>query len=340
MRNLTLGSGLQRDESTPLAADIGADQESGVLTAEGRMASLTQVDLFLASSVFTYAREGILVLSAQHVIVDINESFTRLTDRTRSSVIGKEVHSAFPVFLESIDTEHIWNELARRGFWQGELRSDISAQTGQIYSMHVRAIGGLGGQPAYYLCFLTDIGRFERREQRLRSLAETDALTGVANRSLFLYAVNEAIERAKTGGVQPSILFLDLDGFKEVNDKLGHGQGDELLRDVAQVLQECVRTHDMVARLGGDEFVVLLSGANRAALSDTAQRIVQRLEFSLGGEAGQQVSVTCSVGIASFPGDGSDVLELLKNADKAMYAVKAHGKRGFRFATAEPGTSI
>jgi diguanylate cyclase (GGDEF)-like protein len=241
------------------------------------------------------------------------------------------------LFLQSVDTQKIWDQIRTNGAWHGDLRSEISDQTGHVFSLYVQAIGDETLQrPTHYLCFLTDIGRYERREQRLRSLAETDALTGLANRSLLLASLTEAIERTKNGGESPSILFLDLDGFKNVNDNLGHGQGDLLLREVGQRLQQCVRSQDLVARLGGDEFVVLLIGASRSAQMETAQRIVNRVVFSIEGDAGVRVNVSCSVGIASYPRDGGDVISLLKNADRAMYCVKGDGKHGYCFASPDP----
>jgi diguanylate cyclase (GGDEF)-like protein/PAS domain S-box-containing protein len=295
------------------------------------------MDLQLADSVFTYAREGIMIVSADRVVVDVNAAFTRITERSAQSVVGKQVFDAFPRFLQSVDTQLIWDQVRTYGAWQGDLRSEISAQTGHVFSLYVQAVGGDSFQnPTHFLCFLTDIGRYERREQRLRSLAETDALTGLANRSLLLSTVSETIDRAMAGGDAPSILFLDLDGFKSVNDSLGHGQGDLLLREVAQRLQECVRSQDLVARLGGDEFVVLLTGASRNAQMETAQRIVNRVIFSIEGDDGVRVNVSCSVGIASYPHDGGDVVSLLKSADRAMYCVKGDGKHGYCFASPDP----
>ena len=288
----------------------------------------------LAASVFAHAREGIMIVSANRIIIDVNTAFTRITDRAANTVIGKQVFDAFPLFLQSIDTQQIWDQIRHTGAWQGDLRSEISDQTGHVFSLYVQAVGDETFQrPTHYLCFLADIGRYERREQRLRSLAETDALTGLANRSLLLSSLGSALELAKAGGEAPSILFLDLDGFKSVNDQLGHGQGDILLKDVAQRLQDCVRSQDLVARLGGDEFVVLLIGASKAAQKDSAQRIVNRVIFSIASEDGIRVNVSCSVGIASYPEDGTDALSLLKNADRAMYTVKGSGKQGFSFAS-------
>ena len=292
------------------------------------------IDPQLADSVFRHAREGIMIVSADRVIIEVNAAFTRITERTAPSVLGKPIFDAFPLFLQNVDTQQIWNQIRTQGTWSGELRTEISLQTGHVFSLHVQAIGDDPLQnPTHFLFFLTDIGRFERREQRLRSLAETDALTGLANRSLLLTSLTEAIDRAKTGGESPSILFLDLDGFKSVNDNLGHGQGDTLLREVSHRLQECVRSQDLVARLGGDEFVVLLTGASHTALMETAQRIVNRLVFSIEGEDAIRVNVSCSVGIATYPEDGGDVQSLIKSADRAMYYVKGDGKRGFCFAS-------
>ncbi len=298
---------------------------------------LMPMDLRLTASVFTYAREGIMIVSGDHVVLDVNAAFTRITERSAESVIGKQVFDAFPRFLQSVDTQLIWDQVRTYGAWQGVLRSEISSQTGHVFSLYVQAVGDETFQkPTHFLCFLTDIGRYERREQRLRSLAETDALTGLANRSLLLSMVSETIDRAKAGGDAPTLLFLDLDGFKSVNDSLGHGQGDLLLREVGQRLQECVRSQDLVARLGGDEFVVLLIGASRSAQMETAQRIVNRVVFSTQNDDGMRVNVSCSVGIASYPSDGGDVVSLLKSADLAMYRVKGDGKRGYCFASSDP----
>jgi diguanylate cyclase (GGDEF)-like protein len=112
-----------------------------------------------------------------------------------------------------------------------------------------------------------------------------------------------------------------------------------LLRDIAGVLQESVRSNDLVARLGGDEFAVLVLDATRSALAETAQRIVKRLAFSLSSEDGHRIEVTCSIGIAVHPQDGDDAASLLKQADKAMYAAKGRGKHGYGFASEDSGAT-
>jgi diguanylate cyclase (GGDEF)-like protein len=130
-------------------------------------------------------------------------------------------------------------------------------------------------------------------------------------------------------------LFIDLDGFKQVNDQLGHAAGDGLLCDVAKILETSVRAHDMAARIGGDEFVVLLIGATNPVLVDTARRINERLAFELAGAGGRCLSVTCSIGVAVFPHDGLDSKGLLKRADRAMFSAKRKGKNGYCLACEE-----
>ena len=325
------------DAST--AKNVSGKEAMSLKPMDSRLFTSAEVGLAssnvrLAASAFAFAREGIVMLSSDKTVTDANGAFTRLTGLSLDDVLGKCVGEVFPLFVYGMDMGHIWEEVTRQGLWQGTLRSDVCEQSGTLYSIYLQVVDlDNNGHCLRYICFLSDVGRYERREKHLRSLAETDALTGLANRSLILLSITESIDRVKSGGVAPSVLFLDLDGFKNVNDHLGHGRGDQLLCDVARRLENCVRANDLVARLGGDEFVILFHGVDRDALKKTAETIVERLAFSLVGDDGCCIGVSCSVGIASFPVDGKSVLNLLQSADTAMYAVKREGKKGYRFAT-------
>ena len=181
-------------------------------------------------------------------------------------------------------------------------------------------------------------------EERTHYLAYYDELTTLPNREHFKERLARAVENATRIDRMVSVLFLDLDGFKEVNDTLGHGIGDELLKLVAQRLMGCVRLVDsvsrgrsasepMVSRLGGDEFIVMLSGIrdDREAVL-VAQRILRELEKPMV-LSGHEVFISASIGIAMYPDDGVDLDLLLRNADMAMYRAKEHGKNGFQFFT-------
>lgn len=172
----------------------------------------------------------------------------------------------------------------------------------------------------------TDIKRREEVEAQLQILAYTDTLTGLANRWLFCDRVAHAISTHQRGGGQFAVFYIDLDGFKLVNDQLGHGAGDLVLREVADQLRGCLRDGDTVARLGGDEFAVLTEWlADPADVHPTADRIVEAIRPPVELGSGVYRQVTASVGVAlNRPGDDAD--DILREADLAMYAAKTAGK--------------
>ena len=188
-----------------------------------------------------------------------------------------------------------------------------------------------------------DITRRREAEEQIRRLAYYDPLTGLPNRLLFTEQLHHAIHHAERNHQQLAIMFVDLDHFKRVNDTLGHGAGDELLRLVSGRLSASLRSHDMVgrlegeveassiARLGGDEFIVMLSGMHRPAdAASVARRLVDALAEPVV-VGGTEIFVGSSVGIAMYPNDGSDIDTLLMNADTAMYRAKEAGRGGFQF---------
>lgn len=177
----------------------------------------------------------------------------------------------------------------------------------------------------------------QRTEDRLRQLAYHDALTGLPNRALFQDRVGQALAQARRHNTSVALLFLDLDGFKAINDTLGHEAGDELLREVGRRLQACTREEDTVARLAGDEFTVVLPAiSTRDAAAAVAQKIIDMLSTGvvLGGHA---VSIIASIGISVYPDDGDNSVPLLSRADAAMYTTKHHGKSAYAFAQAGQG---
>lgn len=175
----------------------------------------------------------------------------------------------------------------------------------------------------------------ERRERqaKLVFLAQYDQLTSLPNRILFRDRLEGALKRAERHGTGVALMFIDLDRFKFVNDSLGHDGGDQLLRAVAERIGGAVRAQDTVARLGGDEFTVILEGITRPEdAAPVAEKVLAQmaLPFTLGQH---DIIVTCSVGIAVYPGNARDCEELIRAADNAMYRVKDHGRNGFQFFT-------
>ena len=211
-----------------------------------------------------------------------------------------------------------------------------------VLSWHVRPWLDAHGRPAGYIFTVVDQTELVRlrqqvaqAEERENTLAYSDALTGLPNRQLFHDRLNQALAQAYRQLGKVALMFLDLDGFKQVNDQLGHDSGDLLLKQVAERLKTCVRQTDTVARLGGDEFTIVLSIRDRNDAVQVAEKVLRVLSqpYDLNGKVADQVGT--SIGIALYPADGSQAADLMKKADAAMYAAKQAGKRTYRFATVE-----
>ena len=158
----------------------------------------------------------------------------------------------------------------------------------------------------------------------------TDALTGLLNRRGFLQELQASISRHQRTGQKAALLYLDLDGFKRINDTLGHERGDQVLRQVSSQLKGCLRPYDRLARIGGDEFTVILDSlGSPAEAASVAQKLVHQVSDQAG--EGDLSGLGVSIGIACLPTDGDTVEDLLRAADTAMYEAKRGGRRQYRF---------
>ena len=215
------------------------------------------------------------------------------------------------------------------------------------FEVRLRDAGGrefwvsLSAQPMRYggsvclLVALADIDERKRVQEDMRRRAMHDPLTGLPNREMFLESLERAIAKARRRTSRFSVLFIDLDRFKEVNDTMGHHAGDLLLKALAQRLTTAVRQSDLVARLAGDEFVILIEehgGPEEAMI--VAQKALEMLQRPVPIE-GREAEVSGSIGIASYPEDGADVETLMRNADAAMYQAKERGRHNFQFYSAD-----
>ncbi|HYH19428.1 MAG TPA: EAL domain-containing protein [Azospirillum sp.] len=278
---------------------------------------------------FTQAPVGIAILDAEGRVLDCNPVLGAFMGVPAEQVIG------FNMVTQARD--------------QSLAPAIRTALTGQPVEMETQYVSTLGGRSGYYLVHLQPVfdgGQFlfllafiddvtERRavEQRVQYLAHYDALTGLPNRTLLQDRLALAIAGARRNGTTVAVLFLDLDHFKVINDSLGHTVGDEVLKDVAVRLRQCLREGDTVGRLGGDEFIIVLPEAGTAQdVAVVADRIIQSMAAPLHVK-GREFTVSPSIGISLFPEDGEDVEHLIKNADAAMYQAKAAGRRALRFFT-------
>jgi diguanylate cyclase (GGDEF)-like protein len=174
------------------------------------------------------------------------------------------------------------------------------------------------------------VDKLNKTNKQLNFLANNDVLTKLPNRNYFIKTLNERIKESREQGGHFGLLFVDLDGFKTVNDKYGHHAGDEVLKTTAIRMKDCVNENDIIARLGGDEFVLLVQYVHRNQMVELAKNLINVLTEPI--DFGENVcAVGASIGIAIFPNDGQTVDTLIKNSDKAMYHVKAKGKNSYMF---------
>jgi diguanylate cyclase (GGDEF)-like protein/PAS domain S-box-containing protein len=214
-------------------------------------------ELRIAAAAFE-SQEGIIVTDADNNILRVNKSFTELTGYSADEVIGKSAGILKSGRQSSTFYEAMWESINREKYWQGEIWN--KKKNGAIYPewLCITAITNPAGEVTNYVGTFTDISQRKADEERIKDLAYYDSLTKLPNRTLLFDRLNLALSTSNRTKMHGALMFLDLDNFKTLNDTLGHDQGDQLLIEVGQRLQSCVREVDTVARLGGDEFVIML----------------------------------------------------------------------------------
>lgn len=290
--------------------------------------------LRLAARVFDRAGEGIVVTDPRQKILTVNDAFTKMTGYAAEEVIGKTPAVLASGRHQKDFYDEMWAILKEKGWWQGEIWN--RRKSGDIYPewLTINEVHDSDGRLTNYVGIFSDITVVKESQRRVEFLATHDELTSLPNRALFIDRVRQAIARSGRNAGLFAVLFVDLDNFKVVNDSLGHAAGDELLKEVASLLRECIRAADTVARFGGDEFALLVEETTAGEADMTARRIADALGRSIVIN-GQSFFVSASVGISVYPTDGEDAETLLKNADSAMYQAKEAGKRTHRFFTAD-----
>ena len=283
--------------------------------------------LRLAHDVFQYASEGITVTEPDGTIVDVNAAFTEITGFAREEVIGQN-----PSLLKSgrHDAEfytRMWQTLLDSGEWSGEVWN--RRKSGEVYPerLTISAVRDDDGQLQNYVALFADITRQKAHEADLRYTAQHDALTGLPNRLLLQDRLEQALRHADRSGRRVAVAYLDLDGFKAVNDTHGHAVGDELLAALATALRRSVRAHDTVARIGGDEFVAVLTDlAAEGSVTFEMERL--RRAASRPVQVGaRRLHLSASIGVSFYPQvPAVDADGLLRQADQATYMAKQGGR--------------
>ena len=303
------------------------------MTRQAAEREKTAEQLQLAASVYQHSSEAMSVTDNKGNIVSINHAFTAITGYTLEDVAGKN-HKHLTSGRHDRDFyQAMWSDIKATGKWQGEILN--RRKNGELYLilMTINAIYHPDSSVHRYVALSSDITQKKAAEELIWKQANFDTLTGLPNRRLFDERLALEIKKSQGSDSKMALLLIDLDHFKEVNDALGHAQGDKLLALAAQRITACVHESDHVAHLEGDKFLVLLPAITNDGWTDRiAQNIIERLAapFQLLQDV---VFVTASVGITVYPDDGQNVASLIKNADRAMYDAKNSGRNRFNYFT-------
>lgn len=318
------------------ALNNGQSVKMALLLIDRTADVVAQNQLKLAASVFETSYEGIMITDKHLAIVDVNDSFTRITGYPKDEVIGQT-----PSLLQSGKHDRsfytqMWQSIREHGSWQGEVWN--RDRSGRIYPelLTISSVLNHQGEVEHYIGVFIDITHRKASEEEISKLAFYDSLTSLPNRRHFKDRLLQVILSSTQSAKYAGLLFIDLDDFKNVNDSLGHDIGDQLLIDFSQRVQTCVRQSDSVSRLGGDEFVVVLS--DLSLVEETAMRVAERVATKIVKSmekpfllATNKIYCTCSIGVTLFHGHTYPVDELLKQADLAMYRSKKTGKNAISF---------
>lgn len=280
----------------------------------------------LTQQVFDITAESILITDAQEHIVDMNDALCELTGYSRTELLGKRPAMLGSGRHEADFYQTLHEKLNSHGHWQGEMWN--RHKNGHVYPSltTISAVKDGKNVVTNYVAVYSDISGIKEDQQRLEVMAHFDPLTGLPNRMLLQDRLRSARARAHRYNMLMAVMYIDLDGFKAVNDTLGHDAGDKVLIRAAEALRASVREDDSIARLGGDEFVVLFNGIDQIEhVASLARRLITNLAMSVD-HTPAPLNVSASVGVAVYPSDAESEAQLLKVADIAMYEAKRRGK--------------
>lgn len=321
--------GLRVDVSvttSPIRDRLGQVIGASKIARDITLQKMAERQLKLTASVFTSTSEGILIADRMGRIVDINASFSRITGYRKDDVLGQNAR----MFRSSRQGPEVFSSmrktLMRHGEWRGEMWS--RRKDGQSYSvvLTVSSVRDVNGKVQNYVALFSDITPLKLQQERLEHSAQYDALTDLPNRLLLSDRLRQSMALCQRQNQSLAVLYLDMDGFKSINDRYGHDVGDALLMAVSNRMKLVLRDVDTLARIGGDEFVAVLANI------DSTQDCMQMVERVLGACAepvhlqGLDLKVTASIGVTIFPQDDAQADQLMRHADQAMFEAKRNGK--------------
>ena len=287
--------------------------------------------LRLSRKVIDSTLEAIFITDENGKIIDTNPSFCQDVRMEHEQVLGKDIRQLKPGLFNQSKSDEIWKSTTENGHWAGEIVwRDASGKMEGAWLVF-STIKDNQGAITHYAGVVSSITNLIQRQHTLEVEANHDALTGLPNRRLLQDRLAQAIARSNRGGRVLAVCYLDLDGFKQVNDTLGHDAGDDVLRLIAVRLSKIMRGEDTVVRLGGDEFILLLSDLES---EENALQLFNRLLLDIAQPMvihGKPAAVSASMGITFFPRDQGTPEQLLAHADEAMLTAKREGKSRYHF---------
>ncbi|NTV71106.1 MAG: diguanylate cyclase [Azonexaceae bacterium] len=289
-----------------------------------------EAKLHIANTVFQSTQEAIVVTDIDCRIVAVNPAFETATEYSEQEVLGRHMRLLRSGRHDVFFYHRMWDAILTTGEWQGAIWN--RRKSGEIYHewLSISTVRDRDGKPVQYVGITTDMGRMNHVETAVERLAHYDALTGLPNRLLLNSRIQKTWERAHRDGKPFAVMFLDLDGFKTVNDTLGHPVGDELLKVVATRLRENMRETDTIARLGGDEFLIVLEDVGRDDIVAVAEQLIERISAPIDLGLAEPVCVGLSLGWSHYPEHADNVPALIRQADEALYQVKRSGRGAWR----------
>ncbi|MEG0000937.1 MAG: diguanylate cyclase [Comamonas sp.] len=286
--------------------------------------------LRVAASVFEHGYEGFMVLDAHFRVTDINHAYQRMSGFSKSHCVGRTLEDLYGPLVLGQTFDSVQQIVAATTHWQGEIEAMDAGGINAVHRISISAVLDERKRIQHYIVVISDVTQEKSHERELEQIALYDSLTGLPNRRLLNDRLAQAIHAATRQKTLLAVLYLDLDGFKQVNDLMGHADGDLLLCEQGRRIRAELRGDDTAARIGGDEMVLLLGDWNEMHQAEaTIARLLEAIARPVALPRGT-VRVTASIGMSVFPLDAQLPEELLEQADQAMYDAKQCGKNQYR----------